>query len=121
MKNTKSGTGKQGEEIARKYLESKGYRIIAANYRFERAEADIIALDETKKILVFTEVKTRRNKNFGEPEESVSEAKQLQIIKAAEGFMMNVSAYDEYEKRFDVVAIYIEHGETTINHIENAF
>ena len=82
---------------------------------------DIIAKDEKNKILAFVEVKTRRNKKFGEPEESVNEQKQQQIINSAEGFLMSDTGYDNYDKRFDVIAIYSDGKKEIINHIENAF
>jgi putative endonuclease len=113
--------GTDGEALARKYLEEKGYELIKENFRYQRAEIDLIMKDEKAKQLVFVEVKTRKTKSFGEPQESVNEAKQLQLIKSAEGFLMDDYEYSEYEKRFDVVAIYIENGKEIINHLENAF
>lgn len=115
--------GKKGEEIAKKHFEDKGYELISQNHRYERAEIDLIFKLENTKTLVFVEVKTRRTKMFGEPEESVTEAKQHQLIKSAEGFLMNNEIYNDYEKRFDVVAISIsiKGKEEYINHIENAF
>ena len=113
--------GSDGEALARKYLEEKGYELIKENYRFERAEIDLVMKNEKLKQLVFIEVKTRKTKSFGEPQEAVNEPKQLQLIKSAEGFMMNNIGYEDYEKRFDVIAIYIENGKENINHLENAF
>lgn len=113
--------GKAGEHAAKKYLLAKGYEIVKENFRYERAEIDLIVKDETNKILVFAEVKTRRNKKYGEPEESVTELKQVQLIKSAEGFLMTNEGWEEYTKRFDVIAIMAERGEMKINHIENAF
>ena len=113
--------GKIGEELARKYLESKGYELVKENYRFERAEMDLIMKNEASKTLVFIEVKTRKTKAFGEPQEAVDEYKQLQLIKSAEGFMMNYPEYEDYEKRFDIIAIFIEGDKEIINHLENAF
>ena len=113
--------GSDGEAIARKYLEEKGYELVKENFRYDRAEIDLIMKDEKLKQLVFVEVKTRKTKTFGEPQESVNELKQLQLIKSAEGFMLNDEEYTDYEKRFDVIAIYIENGKETINHLENAF
>lgn len=121
MKNSKGITGKFGEEKAKELYISKGYEIIAENFRFERAETDLIVKNEQKKVLVFAEVKTRTNKKFGEPEESISERKQEQLIKSAEGYIINNPGFEEYDKRFDVIAIYVEGNNTTINHIENAF
>ena len=121
MKSGNVPLGKEGERAAKEHLISKGYEIVKENYRFERAELDLIVKSEAKKILVFVEVKTRRNKKFGEPEESVNEQKQQQLINSAEGFLMNETAYDNYDKRFDVIAIYSDGKNEIINHIENAF
>lgn len=113
--------GDLGEEIAQKFLEAKGFRIIEKNYRFERAETDLIVIDEKNKMLAFVEVKTRRNKKFGEPEESVHFYKQEQLLKSSNGFLMNNTEYEDWEKRFDVISILIEGDKQTIKHIENAF
>ena len=107
--------GKYGEGLAKNYV------LVAENYRYERAEVDLIFKDVKEKILVFVEVKTRRSKTFGEPEESVTESKQEQIIKSAQGFLMGHSEFDEYDKRFDVVSVYVKGNKKEINHIINAF
>jgi putative endonuclease len=113
--------GRQGEEIALRYLEAKGYELVAKNFRYERAEIDIIVKNEKQKVLVFTEVKTRTSKSYGEAQESVVVKKQEQIIKSAQGFLMEHGEFAEYEKRFDVVAVYIRGGKEEIVHFENAF
>lgn len=113
--------GKTGEEIAKKHLETLGYETVAENYRFNRAETDIIVIHRDKKVLVFVEVKTRRSKSFGEPQESVTLKKQEQMVRSAEGFLMTHSEYNDFEKRFDVIAIMLENGKEKIDHIENAF
>lgn len=114
-------TGKYGEKLAREYLEKKGYELVIGNFRYERAEIDLIFKDEKNKVLIFTEVKTRKTKAFGEPEESVVFKKQEQIIKSAQGFLMEHPEFDEYEKRFDIVSVYIEGNKEFINHIQDAF
>lgn len=113
--------GKYGEDLAKKFLESKDYVFVAENYRYERAEIDLIFKDEKEKILIFVEVKTRRSKTFGEPEESVTEGKQEQIIKSAQGFLMEHPEFDEYDKRLDIVSVYVKGNNKEINHIINAF
>lgn len=113
--------GKTGEALAKGFMESLGYETVAENYRYNRAETDIIVKHEDKKVLVFVEVKTRRSKNFGEPQESVTPKKQEQMVRSAEGFLMTHTEYGDYEKRFDVIAIMIENGKEKIDHIENAF
>lgn len=113
--------GRLGEDLALKYLEAKGYELVAKNFRFQRAEIDLILRKEEEKLLVFAEVKTRRNKKFGMPEEGITQRKTEQIYKSAEGFLVQNPGYIDYIKRFDVVAIMIEGNEEKINHIENAF
>ena len=53
-----SSLGKKGESLAVKYLKERGYTIVETNFRYERAEIDVIAKE--KNVLVFVEVKTRR-------------------------------------------------------------
>ncbi|HAX49873.1 MAG TPA: YraN family protein [Ignavibacteria bacterium] len=113
--------GKTGEAIAKEYFESLGFEVVAENYRYNRAETDLVVKDEKKRVLVFVEVKTRRNRNFGEPQESVTPKKQQQMVKSAEGFLMMTPGYEDYEKRFDVAAIMIEDGKAKLDHIENCF
>ncbi len=117
----KNRLGKAGETAACDMLQSKGLRIIRRNYRFDRAEIDIVACDVKSKLLVFAEVKTRRNKNFGEPVESVTPAKQSNILKAVEGFLYTFPEYSGYDVRIDVVSIMSDGRVFEIEHIENAF
>jgi len=111
--------GKSGEELALQYLENKKYRIIAKSFRMFRGEIDIIAYD--RKTLVFVEVKTRKSRDFGFPEESVTPNKQRQIIKIAEGFLAK-NNLQNVECRFDVVSVLfrVDKG-YSIHHIKNAF
>ena len=76
-KNNKD-LGNSGENIARLFLESKGYKIIEKNYRANRKEIDIIA--QKDEYIIFAEVKTRSSAAFGIPSESVNIKKQQNII-----------------------------------------
>lgn len=119
--STGKETGYAGEKTAMEFLQRKGYELIERNYSYERAETDLIMKNEKEKLLVFVEVKTRRNKNFGEPEESVNQHKINQMIKSAEGFLLEHTEFENYEKRFDVISIYLDGKEKKIKHIQNAF
>lgn len=111
--------GKSGEEVALRYLKRKKYKIVEKGFRLFRGEIDIIAYD--KKTLVFIEVKTRRSRDFGSPEESVTPSKQKQIIKIAQGFLA-INKIREVECRFDVISlIKTEKNEYLVRHIKNAF
>ena len=117
----KNRLGANGELIARKYLLEKDLKFIKNNYRYERAEVDLIFENEKEKLLIFIEVKTRTNKEYGEPEESVTYTKQEQLKKAALGFISENEMYSGYDLRMDVVSILLKDGMAEINHIENAF
>ncbi len=109
--------GKVGEEMATKYLVNIGYQILEKNFRFKRDEVDIIATKDG--IIVFVEVKTRTSNFLGEPEESVSMAKQKRIIKVANHYLIENDL--DNEGRFDIFGIIINRNEEIINHIKEAF
>lgn len=101
MKKANKQLGAWGEQLAADYLAGKGYEILARNWRYGRAEADIIA--QIQQILVFVEVKTRKNAEFGAPDEGVSARKQQLLYELASEYM-HQHAY-EGEIRFDILAI----------------
>ncbi len=110
--------GSAGEELARRYLEQIGFRIVETNYRFGRGEIDIIAMDG--EVLVFCEVKTRERDDFGPPEYAITPRKRQQIRKVASGYLFD---HDIAEQacRFDVVTILMREKPPLINYIRNAF
>ena len=118
-KSNKHSFGKSGEDIALAYLKKKKYRILERNFRFLRGEIDIIAYD--KDTLVFIEVKTRKSRAFGSPEEAVTPQKQHQIRKIAQGFLVKNNLQD-VECRFDVISLSFDEKEgCSIRHIKDAF
>ncbi len=114
----KKRRGSQGEAIAVDFLIKKNYRVLTQNYRFERGEIDIIALDGD--ILVFIEVKTRTSTAYGEPIEAVTASKQRQIRKVADGYITENSIEDT-SCRFDVVTIFFKNEYPEIEHYVDAF
>ena len=119
VKRTTQDIGQTGETIALKFLRRKGYAIVETRFRFLRGEIDIVARD--RKTLVFVEVKMRTGEAFGRPEESVTPAKQRQIRKVAEGYLLRHRLGD-VDCRFDVISIRTQDGAGhAIDHIENAF
>lgn len=111
---TKVESGKEGERKAVEYLKSKGWKILAENYRYKHGELDIIGLD--KDVLVFVEVKYRKNNDFGFPEDFVDNHKIGMVRKTA----MNYIVKEDWQKdiRFDIVSIT---GEELPEHFEDAF
>jgi putative endonuclease len=109
--------GKSGEEEARRFLLKKGYEIIAQNYRSPFGEVDLICKDQNS--VVFVEVKTRKNLNFGDGAEAVVPKKQKKIIKTALYFLKN-KHLEAHPYRFDVVSI-LSGGDLKISYIPHAF
>tara|TARA_B110000967_G_C18875433_1_gene557975 strand:+ start:756 stop:1115 length:360 start_codon:yes stop_codon:yes gene_type:complete len=109
--------GISGERLAVAYLTSKGYRILAQNYRYLKAEVDIIAQKEN--CLAAVEVKTRSSTAFGAPEEFLKPAQIQRIIKAVDYFVTSNEL--DVEVRFDIIAIVLSKNDPEIEHIENAF
>lgn len=110
--------GKAGEDLAAALLEKQGYEIVQRNYRFDRGEIDLVAHEGGE--LVFIEVKARHSDRFGSPEESVTPAKEEQLKKVAEGYLME-HRLDGQVCRFDVVSISYREGTPHISIIRNAF
>jgi putative endonuclease len=115
--NTKE-LGKIGEDRAAEYLLSKDYIILERNWRFRKAEIDIICQKDN--ILIFVEVKAKSYNFFGDPEESITSYKENLIIDAASQYMV-LHNY-EWEIRFDIISILLEKNQPpAIFHYEDAF
>lgn len=110
---SKTEKGKEGEARAEKFLTDKGYSVIARNYRYKRAEIDLIVQKENW--LVFVEVKLRSSKAFGFPEESVNVAKRKKILEGAAQYLHEKNWTSNV--RYDIVAIH----KNEIEHFEDAF
>ena len=109
--------GKKGEQLAVDYLISKGYTIVQRNYRFQKAEVDIIAKKEDT--LAIIEVKTRSTSDFGNPQDFVKPKQIQRLVKAVDEYV-NVNNLD-VEVRFDIIAIVRQGKGFNIEHLENAF
>jgi len=111
-----SSVGAQGENIAKKFLESEGYAIVSQNFRTKFGEIDLIALKGG--YLIFIEVKSRSGELFGSPAEAVTKKKLDKIIKSSNVF---ISQNEELPQniRYDAVEVFYDKGEAKINHIEN--
>lgn len=108
--------GRYGETLVEKYLIKKGYKIICKNFSTSIAETDIIAKKDD--VLVFIEVKTRKNCNYGSPSEAINYNKIHRLRNNAKLFLSN-SKEDFNGIRFDVVEVILD--DKSINQIEGAF
>ncbi len=109
--------GKKGEQLAVDLLLKKGYDIVERNYRFDKAEVDIIAKIEDT--LAIVEVKTRSTIDFGNPQDFVKPKQIQRLVKAVDEYV-NVNGLD-VEVRFDIIAIVKNGKDFEIEHLEDAF
>ncbi len=110
--------GKKGEILAKEFLLLKNYELLEENWRFGKAEIDLIA--KYNEVLIFIEVKTRSTIAFGKPEEFVSAQKQNMITSAAPRYMEKIN--HDWAIRFDIISVVFNKDETySIAHIEDAF
>jgi putative endonuclease len=114
---SKMQTGSEGEIRAAEYLAGKGYEVLEKNYRYGRAEIDLIV--KRNNWLVFVEVKTRSGSDFGFPEEFVDRAKEELILMAAENYIYKINW--EGNVRYDIVSLLGTGFEREIVHFEDAF
>jgi len=112
--------GQRGEAAAARFLEKKGYVIVARSNRMRHGELDLVAVDQ--RTVVFVEVKTRRSHDAGHPADAVDEDKQRRLTHLALIYLKRHHLL-ECPARFDVVAItWPDDGcEPVIEHYVNAF
>lgn len=109
--------GNEAEELAVKFLVENGYEIITRNYRYLKAEIDIIAKKDN--ILCIIEVKARSTDYFMEPQEAVNKKKIRLIISATDAFIQESN--DNSDVRFDIITVIPNDKDFIINHIKDAF
>ena len=109
--------GKKGEKLAIDFLIKNGYQILEKNYRYLKAEVDIIAQKEN--ILAVVEVKTRSTDYFGDPQDFVNPKKIKLLLSAIDYYVIEKDL--DVEVRFDIIAIIHKNNNTKIEHLEDAF
>jgi putative endonuclease len=97
--------GNWGEELAVKFLKRQGYCILERNFSCRFGEIDIVAKE--KDVIVFVEVRTKNNTEFGFPEETVLQNKKTRLFKTAQ-FYLCQKKLTEIPCRFDMVSIIFE-------------
>jgi len=116
MKTKQQIVGKKGEDLAVKFLKKKGYKVIERNFRADRfGEIDIIAKDKNE--LVFVEVKTKTNEQFGSPEEEFTYQKKKKMYRAIQNYLFK-KYLTSCDWRADLIAIDIVDEKIDIRHYE---
>ena len=105
-----------GEKIAQNYLKNNGYEIIETNFYTKKGEIDIICKKDN--YIIFTEVKTRNNLEYGTPAMAVNSIKKMHI-KNSSKIYIHINKLYGCNIRFDVVEIILHNGKCQINHIKN--
>ncbi|MBE0422499.1 MAG: YraN family protein [Lutibacter sp.] len=109
--------GELGEDLAVEELEKNGYEILERNWRYKKAEIDIIA--RKNEVLAIVEVKTRSNDYIGNPQDFVTPKKIKMLVEAVNEYVISKDL--DVEVRFDIIAIIINQNKLTLEHLEDAF
>ena len=110
--------GKKAEDLAAEFLQKNGYKVLIRNFRFQKAEIDIIA--EKDNLIIITEVKARSTDAFMLPQEAVNKRKISLIVSAANNYLEEFNKNQEV--RFDIISVLPdEKGKLVIEHIQDAF
>jgi len=109
--------GEKGEKLAAEFLIKNGYQILERNWRFKKAEVDIIA--KKNEILAIVEVKTRSSNYFGNPQDFVNQKKIKLLVEAINEYVISKDL--DLEVRFDIIAILKNNNNFEIEHLEDAF
>ncbi|GAA4164235.1 YraN family protein [Chryseobacterium ginsenosidimutans] len=110
--------GKKAEDLAAEFLLKNGYKILVRNFRYQKAEIDIIT--EKDSLIVVIEVKARSTDAFNLPQEAVNKRKIKLLVSAADHYLEEFNK--NLEVRFDIISVLPdEKGNLVIEHIINAF
>ncbi len=112
-----NNTGKEGELLAQKHLQSLGYEILHTNWVCNKNELDIVA--KKNNLLIVVEVKTRSSDYFGQPKDAITTAKIKRIVQATNDYIQQFEI--DLDIRFDVISIIKNNKEFSIEHIKDAF
>jgi putative endonuclease len=106
QKRSRKNLGDSGERVAAMFLEQQGYKIVERNYRTHLGELDLVAEDGDG--LAFVEVRTRRGKATGAPEESLTPRKRIRLFAVSQLFLQAHPQYEDCPGRIDLVAIELD-------------
>ncbi len=116
----KKNRGRIGEDLACKFLEKNGYRILERNFRCKMGEIDIVAV--CGEHICFTEVKARTRTDYGMPRDAVDLRKQRKLLRCAQLYLkLHPGFADRFSPRMDIVEILYREDATFVRHTPNAF
>jgi putative endonuclease len=111
--------GELGERAAKKFLQKRGLKFLAANFRSGRGEIDLIFRDGD--CLAFIEVKTRSSENWSRPAAAVNAERRRRLSQCALDYLRRLKN-PAVKIRFDIVEVLLKDGEVSeIRHLPNTF
>lgn len=110
-------TGRRGEDVAAEWLERRGFRVLARNWRNRHKEVDLVV--ESERAVHIVEVKTLTPPLLAAPADRVDAAKRSRLIAAARRFI--VENHIDREIQFDIVSVVFDGDETRVEYIPEAF
>jgi putative endonuclease len=118
--NPAHALGRWGEERAARFLQRRGWTVLARNYRFGRREVDLVV--RRQDVVAFVEVKTRAGNGFGAPQEAITALKRREIEAVATHFLARCRLEDVLV-RFDALAIVVDRElrVARVEHVEDAW
>ena len=110
--------GRWGEDVAAKYLEQKGFRVICRDWHYKHLDLDIVVTDDDG-LCVIVEVKTRQNEAYADADLAVTPQKVRSLSIAANAFIK--SHRIDADIRFDIITIVGTPDSYEVRHVEDAF
>ena len=119
MSTDRVEVGRLGEKLAGRFLRELGYQILTTNYRCRQGEVDIVARDGEE--VVFVEVRTRRGRAFGTPQESLTRPKMRRLVATCQDYLQGYGGADT-NWRIDLVSVRLDQGNRVedIDHLRHA-
>jgi len=111
--------GQWAEDVAREYLQARGLRTVARNYRGRRGEIDLVM--RARDVLVFVEVRYRARSDYGTGADTVDRVKRAKLVATAQQFLQRYAGAHEQACRFDVVAVSGQRNAPRVEWIADAF
>ena len=122
MLTARQKLGEEGERIAERWLQSRGWTVLSRRFRSGHRDIDLVITRPSAEgwVVAFVEVKTRTSDRYGGPLGAVNWRKQRDLVKTARDWL-RLSGHGAGEFRFDVVGVTMRPAATDVVHIENAF
>jgi putative endonuclease len=112
-------SGRRGEDLAHRFLQQRGLRVVARNYRTRSGDGEIDLVAWDGDTLAFVEVKSRSTEEYGAPERAVNLDKQSAVVRAAREYARRAQV-EWKQARFDVVSVVLS-DPPAVSHIADAF